>query len=156
MQLGIDAATLNEAFDVRTDALFDAVRMLSSDWPSDARAALAALPLHLPEDGAGDQEVLARLAAIVLGGAQRLDGPLSFAHMDPPTPWLTWATTLWNARLNQNLLHPATAPMAREVEERVIAWLAPSFGMDGGHMVPGSTIANLTAIWAARETQGRP
>ncbi len=74
--------------------------------------------------------------------------------MDPPTPWITWATTLWNASLNQNLLHPATAPVARELEELVVAWLAPYFGMGGGHMVPGSTIANLTGLWAAREIAG--
>lgn len=74
--------------------------------------------------------------------------------MDPPTPWITWATTLWNASLNQNLLHPATAPVARDVEERVVEWLAPFFGMTGGHMTPGSTLANLTALWAARECAG--
>ena len=74
--------------------------------------------------------------------------------MDPPTPWITWAATLWNARLNQNLLHPATAPVARMVEELVVGWLKPFFGMDGGHMVPGSTVANLTGIWAARELRG--
>jgi L-2,4-diaminobutyrate decarboxylase len=28
------------------------------------------------------------------------------------------------------------------------------FGMSGGHMVPGSTIANLTALWAARDVRG--
>jgi L-2,4-diaminobutyrate decarboxylase len=71
--------------------------------------------------------------------------------MDPPTPWVSWATTLWNASLNQNLLHPATAPNARAIEERVVAWLAPFFGMNGGHMTPGSSLANLTALWAARE-----
>lgn len=76
------------------------------------------------------------------------------AHMDPPTPWITWATTLWNASLNQNLLHPATAPVARDMEARVVDWLGPFFGMDGGHMVPGSTVANLTALWAARELGG--
>jgi L-2,4-diaminobutyrate decarboxylase len=74
--------------------------------------------------------------------------------MDPPTPWITWATTLWNASVNQNLLHPATAPAARGIEHRVIDWLSPFFGMGGGHMVPGSTIANLTALWAARECAG--
>jgi L-2,4-diaminobutyrate decarboxylase len=58
---------------------------------------------------------------------------------------------MWNASLNQNLLHPATAPVARKVEEKVVEWLSPYFGMDGGHMVPGSTAANLTALWAARE-----
>ena len=33
-------------------------------------------------------------------------------------------------------------------------WLAPAFGMDGGHVVAGSTVANLTALWAAREVAG--
>jgi L-2,4-diaminobutyrate decarboxylase len=36
----------------------------------------------------------------------------------------------------------------------VIQWLAPFFGMQGGHMTPGSTVANLTALWAARELAG--
>jgi L-2,4-diaminobutyrate decarboxylase len=62
--------------------------------------------------------------------------------------------TLWNASLNQNLLHPATAPVARQMEQRVVAWLAPFFGMNGGHMTPGSTVANLTALWSARECAG--
>jgi L-2,4-diaminobutyrate decarboxylase len=36
----------------------------------------------------------------------------------------------------------------------VVAWLAPYFGMNGGHLTPGSTVANLTALWAARECAG--
>jgi len=35
-----------------------------------------------------------------------------------------------------------------------VAWLAPFFGMNGGHMTPGSTVANLTALWSARECAG--
>ena len=57
--------------------------------------------------------------------------------------------------LNQNLLHTDTAPVARELEQIVVGWFAPYFGMDGGHLVPGSTLANLTALWAARELCGR-
>ena len=114
----------------------------------------ASLPVSLPETGIGGRAALDLLAPSVLGGASRLGDAGAMAHMDPPTPWITWATTLWNASLNQNLLHPATAPVARDVEKRVIGWLAPYFGMDGGHMVPGSTIANLTALWAARERAG--
>lgn len=108
----------------------------------------------LPEAGIGEIETLELLAPLIIGGAQALGSKTAFAHMDPPTPWITWATTLWNAALNQNLLHPDVAPVARAIEERVIQWLAPYFGMSGGHMTPGSTVANLTALWAARELQG--
>ena len=154
MQLAPDTLTTDTAFAVQNDALMEALRFISEQASINPALVSAKLPANLPNAGAGERELLSDLAALVLGGAHRLDDPLSFAHMDPPTPWLTWAMTLWNARLNQNLLHPATAPVARMIEERTVAWLAPFFGMDGGHMVPGSTVANLTALWAARELRG--
>jgi glutamate/tyrosine decarboxylase-like PLP-dependent enzyme len=79
-------------------------------------------PDGFPNLGIGEFETLDLLAPHVLGSAARLDNPEAFAHMDPPTPWITWATTLWNARLNQNLLHPETAPFAIEAEKKVIGW----------------------------------
>ena len=112
------------------------------------------LPDGFPNLGIGELETLDLLAPHALGRAARLDNPKALAHMDPPTPWITWATTLWNARLNQNLLHPATAPFAIEAEKKVIDWLTPFYGMNGGHMCSGSTIANLTALWAARDAKG--
>jgi len=112
------------------------------------------LPESFPEVGIGEVETLGILAPHVLDGAARLDAPNALAHMDPPTPWITWATALWNARLNQNLLHRATAPFAIEAEKLVIDWLTPFFGMDGGHMCSGSTLANLTALWTARDAKG--
>ena len=112
------------------------------------------LPEEFPDFGRGEDETLNLLAPYVLGRATRLDSPISFAHMDPPTPWITWAMSLWNARLNQNLLHSASAPFAVEAEKKVIDWLTPFYGMDGGHMCSGSTIANITALWAAREVRG--
>lgn len=154
MSAGADPVAPDSAFGVQDDALLEALRLLSVQEPGDPATAIASLATRLPERGVSKRDLLPALAALVLGGAQRLDHPLSFAHMDPPTPWLTWAMSLWNARLNQNLLHPATAPVARMIEERTVAWLAPFFGMDGGHMVPGSTVANLNALWAARELRG--
>lgn len=109
------------------------------------------LPNSLPERGLGGATVLDWLAPHVIGGAAQLGGVKSMANMGPPTPWITWATTLWSAALNQNLLNPSTAPVARRVEQRTIDWLAPFFGMTGGHMLPSSTLANLTALWAARQ-----
>jgi len=142
---------IDPAFEANADGLRLALDALLSPGLA---ADIETLPDRLPEDGIGEVAALEHLAPIVLGGARRLGAAEAFAHMDPPTPWITWATTLWNASLNQNLLHPDVAPAARDLEQRVVHWLAPSFGMDGGHMTPGSTVANLTALWAARELRG--
>ena len=61
---------------------------------------------------------------------------------------------LLGASTNQNLLHPDTAPAARPLEATVVDWLSAPFGMDTGHLTPGSTVANLTALWAARDAAG--
>ena len=111
-------------------------------------------PDSLPETGVGGLGALEQLAPTVLARAARLGHPAYFGHMDPPTPWPSWAGALWAASLNQNLLHHDAAPVARELERSVIGWLAPFFGMDGGHLVPGSSLGTLTALWAARELRG--
>ena len=149
---------LDKEFLLDAQALEHAVALMGQSYPDQIPAVLKdrlpALGDHLPENGVGSIAALDQLAPLVLGGAARLGAPTAFAHKDPPTPWVTWAATLWNASLNQNLLHPATAPVAREIEEKVMAWLSPYFGMSGGHMTPGSSAANLTALWAARECAG--
>jgi len=112
------------------------------------------LPKKCPNSGLGELETMELLAPHVLGRAARLDRSHALAHMDPPTPWITWVAALWNASLNQNLLHPATAPFAIEAEKLVIDWLTPFFEMNGGHLCSGSTLANLTSLWAARDAAG--
>jgi glutamate/tyrosine decarboxylase-like PLP-dependent enzyme len=112
------------------------------------------LPLTLPESGLGDMRALEMLSSHVLDKAAQLGSPTSLAQMDPPTPWITWAMALWNASLNQNMLHEMTSPFATQAETLVLSWLAPYFGMQGGHFCAGSTIANLTGIWAARDAAG--
>ena len=142
---------MDKEFSVDSEGLHQAVELMSRDF---SNAEGLDLPVELPQLGIGSTAALNSLAPNILGGAARLGEATSFAHMDPPTPWITWAMTFWNASLNQNLLHPATAPVARQMEQRVVAWLAPFFGMNGGHMTPGSTVANLTALWSARECAG--
>lgn len=118
------------------------------------RGDAGALPSTLPEVGVGEMRTLDMLSGCVLGEAAQLGAPTSLAHMDPPTPWITWAMALWNASLNQNMLHQMTSPFATQAETLVLSWLAPYFGMQGGHFCAGSTIANLTGIWAARDAAG--
>ncbi len=112
------------------------------------------LPRQLPEAGIGERQTIDLLAGYVLGGAAHLNAPTALAHMDPPTPWITWAMSLWNASLNQNLLHDMTSPFATQAEAIVLDWLTPYFGMAGGHFCAGSTLANLTGLWAARDAAG--
>jgi L-2,4-diaminobutyrate decarboxylase len=61
---------------------------------------------------------------------------------------------MWAASRNQNLLHLETSPVARVLEARIISWLSSVFGMTGGHLLPGSTLANITALLVARELRG--
>jgi L-2,4-diaminobutyrate decarboxylase len=144
------------------EGLKAAVSLLREQFPrrsiarrSDAAPELPPLiPRELPEAGRPPSEVLSDLAPWVIGKAMPLDSPGSLASMNPPTPWMTWVAALWNAAVNQNLLHPALSPVAGPIERRTIEWLAPYFGMGGGHLVPGSTVANLTGLWAAREVRG--
>ncbi len=112
------------------------------------------LPLTLSEFGLGDVTALEMLSGHVLDRAAQLGSPTSLAHMDPPTPWITWAMALWNASLNQNMLHEMTSPFATQAEELVLNWLTPYFGMQGGYFCAGSTIANLTGLWVARDAAG--
>jgi L-2,4-diaminobutyrate decarboxylase len=71
--------------------------------------------------------------------------------MDPAPAAIAARLVGLNASVNQNLLHPDLSPFATEAERKVIDWLAPYFGMATGHMCAGSTIANLAALWCARE-----
>lgn len=140
-----------DVHDFRTneDELLRAVQLLAGS--ASVADQQVELPNVLPSAGIGPSAAMSRLFHDVLAESRDLGAPGFFAHMDPPTPWVTWAMHLWTASRNQNLLHPDTAPRARELEQRVVEWLAPLFAMSGGHMTPGSTVANLTAIWAARE-----
>ncbi len=151
--------TNEEDFAPDAEGLQDALRLLVEarsrpGSPHIDPAVSIDVPQQWPAVGFGGRGALERLAGVALEQVSRLDHPGFFAHMDPPTPWVSWAATMWAASMNQNLLHPDTAPAARQLEPLVVQWLASAFGMGGGHLVPGSTLANLTALWAARDLTG--
>ena len=148
LNLREDGAMTPEDFQADEQLLLRAVALLTG---SEMAEHSGSLPVSLPEVGIGATAALSGMFDDVLGQSRDLGAPGFFAHMDPPTPSITWAMHLWIASRNQNLLHPDTAPRARELEQLAVKWIAPWFGMSGGHMTPGSTVANLTAIWAARE-----
>ncbi|MEM7695894.1 MAG: pyridoxal-dependent decarboxylase [Pseudomonadota bacterium] len=109
------------------------------------------LPKTLPPEGIGEAAALALVGELITTRSADLGAPHALAHMDPPPPAIAASLVGQSAGVNQNLLHPDLSPFASEAEARVIAWLAPPFGMAAGHLCAGSSIANLTGLWAARE-----
>lgn len=109
------------------------------------------LPQTMPETGAGEDKVFADFRDLLATRSTDLGGDTVLAHMDPPTPAVAADLVGLNAHYNQNLLHPDLSPFATMAEQHVINWLLPYFGMQDGHFCAGSTLANLTALWCARE-----
>lgn len=112
------------------------------------------LPASIPQTGIGAEAAIETIAQIALPRSSSLLDPLAASRMATPTPWLTWAAAVWSASRSENLLHKADTPQVNGLQDRVLAWLAPIWGMQTGHLVPGGTIANLTALWAARDGSG--
>lgn len=127
-----------------TEEQTDATSMRMKEWHE-----------SLPETGLGEDETLAVISRLIEQNSARLGSEEAFAHMDPPPPRIAVEVTRLNAQYNQNLLHPDLSPLATEAEIRLINWLAPFFSMEAGHMCAGSTLANLTALWCAREHGAR-
>ena len=112
---------------------------------------MATLPDQFPEQGQDEDRVYDFFAQKIYTLSTPLGSQTALAHMDPLPPLIAARLVGLNAEYNQNLLHPSLSPFATEAEDRLMAWLAPAFGMEAGHMCSGSTIANLTALWCARE-----
>lgn len=111
----------------------------------------AVIPEQLPETGFGESEAFDVIASLVRERSAQLGDPVALAHMDPAPATVAARLVGLNAEFNQNLLHPDLSPFATDAEARVIQWLCPYFDMSSGHMCAGSTIANLAALWCARE-----
>nr|WP_319385570.1 pyridoxal-dependent decarboxylase [uncultured Roseibium sp.] len=112
---------------------------------------LSGLNDKIPTYGMGDAAAFELVSGWVRARSAQLGRPEAFAHMDPAPSVVAARLAGLNAEFNQNLLHPDLSPFAGEAERLVINWLSPFFGMSAGHMCAGSTIANLAALWCARE-----
>jgi len=113
------------------------------------------LPQSIPSTGLGEEAAFELLGMPALQQAADLAAPDALAHMDPPSAPIAARMAYVVAQANQNLLHPATSPFATEAERIVLDWIAPAFGMAWGQFCSGSSLANLTALWAAREAGAR-
>ena len=122
--------------------------------PSDrAIAAVTGFDEALPDDGRDDDETLAMLDDIGSPASVAMAGPRFFGFVIggslPVTVAANWLATAWDQNSVMSEVTPATATL-EDVSRR---WLCELLGLppdSGASFVTGATIANFTALAAAR------
>ncbi len=120
---------------------------------AEAIAAVPRLIQPLPEDGCPDAEVLALLDEICSPASVAMAGPRFFGFVIggslPVTVATNWLGTAWD----QNVVMHEVTPAAATLEKVAIDWMVELFGLPAGTgagFVTGATVANFTALAAAR------
>jgi glutamate/tyrosine decarboxylase-like PLP-dependent enzyme len=119
----------------------------------EAIAALAGLDEPLPATATSPREVLAKLDALVSPATMAMAGPRFFGFVIggalPVTVASNWLTTAWD----QNAALQVATPGVSAVEQVALRWLLEVLGLPSqcaGAFVTGATVANFTALAAAR------
>ncbi len=116
-------------------------------------SALARLDVPLPPDPADPREVLRLLDEVVGPATVAMAGPRFFGLVTggslPAALAASWLAGAWD----QNACFHATAPGVAHLEVVALRWLGELFGWGepiAGAFVTGATLANFTALAAAR------
>jgi len=119
----------------------------------DAMAAIKRLGEALPERGYTDADTLALLDEIGSAASMGMAGPRFFGFVIggsmPVTLATNWLTTSWDQNVVMHEVTPATATL----EQVALEWMVELFGLPegtGGGFVTGATVANFSALAAAR------
>jgi glutamate/tyrosine decarboxylase-like PLP-dependent enzyme len=145
--------------DLLEDAARRAIRYLESLPQRPVRpdpgsvAALSRLDFDLPELGRAPAEVLALLDETVTPATMAMAGPRFFGFVIggalPATVAAQWLGVAWD----QNTGIHAVTPGVSQLEVVALKWLVRLFGLPAGtagSFVTGATMANFTALAAAR------
>jgi glutamate/tyrosine decarboxylase-like PLP-dependent enzyme len=125
--------------------------------PSSLEAATASFGGPLPEHGIGASAALDRLLADGSALATRSSGPRMFHFVTgggtPAALGADWLTSV----LDQNAFSWVASPLGARLEQVSIRWLRELFDLPdrfGGVLTTGATMANTTALAAARQWWG--
>ena len=119
----------------------------------DAVDAVTGFVEPLPSEGAADEAVLAMLDDLGTPATISMAGPRFFGFVIggslPVTIATNWLTTAWD----QNAVMHEVTPVVSKLEQISLTWLVDVLGLPtgtGGGFVTGTTVANFTALAAAR------
>jgi glutamate/tyrosine decarboxylase-like PLP-dependent enzyme len=143
------------------DAAIAFVRELASDPaapPQRDGAAETFARGPLPEDGSGAAAAIQELVEAGIPGATRSAGPRFFHFVTGgATPAALGADWLTSA-LDQNSFSWVSSPLGARAEQVAVSWLKELFALPsdwGGVLTTGATMANFTALAAARHWWAR-
>jgi glutamate/tyrosine decarboxylase-like PLP-dependent enzyme len=146
------AGLLRKACDIAIE-FFDGLNARPVGRAVDPMSMVTILGGQLPLDGAEPLQVVERLSQTADRGLMATAGPRYFGFVIggsiPAALAADWLTSAWD----QNAFSFVTAPAAAAVEEVVREWLVDLFGLHPETslgLTTGATMANLTAIAAAR------
>jgi glutamate/tyrosine decarboxylase-like PLP-dependent enzyme len=121
--------------------------------PPEARERLAELEFDFPQGPTSPEQVLATLdeigsPATVASAGGRYFGFVTGGSL-PATVAAGWLASAWD----QNMYVSVMSPVGARLEEMALRWLVDALGLPpgtGGGFVTGATMANFTALAAAR------
>ena len=121
--------------------------------PKEARERLAELEVEFPEGPTSPEQVLATLdeigsPATVASAGGRYFGFVTGGSL-PATVAAGWLASAWD----QNMYVSVMSPIGAKLEEMALRWLVDALGLPpgtGAGFVTGATMANFTALAAAR------
>ncbi|MFO7169004.1 MAG: pyridoxal-dependent decarboxylase [Chloroflexota bacterium] len=147
-------ALLDEAA-ARAAAYLDGLETRAVAPDEAALAALAALDEPLPQHPLDDGAVLQLLDEIGSPATVAMAGPRFFGFVIggalPVALAASWLATAWD----QNSAFAAVTPGTAALEQAALRWLVEALGLPagcGGGFVTGATMANFTALAAARHS----
>lgn len=144
---------------ILTDAATRAARYLADIAQRPVRpdpaavAALSALDGPLPAQGRSPTGVLARLDALGSPATMGMAGPRFFGFVIGGAMPATLAANLLAGAWDQNAAYFSSSPSVAAFEAVALRWTLELLGLpagSGGGFVTGATVANMTALAAAR------
>jgi glutamate/tyrosine decarboxylase-like PLP-dependent enzyme len=160
-QLELDPEAMRALGYAAVDAVVNHVTTLRDQPVGGATPSRAALEARLrepaPEDGRPWDQVLARLTGAVFDDRLRVDHPRFFGYVPGPSNFPAVVADFVAAGHNVFGGSWVGSPGAAQAELVTIDWLRAAMGLPegmGGLFVSGGSMANLTALAAARHAHG--
>ncbi len=156
-QAAAPAADLARELIAHAAALYDRLPQEPTVHPTDPEVLARLEARAVPTQGRPLEEVWAELLRDVCPGMMLQQHPRSFACVpSSSSTLLSWLGDLLTAAYNPHASCRANGPALFRIEEKLIRWLCDQVGYPaqaGGLFLSGGSLANLTALAAARDAK---